>query len=81
MKTFNTRPPGLFGRLGALVLSALALVWLPHAEASVSAGATIANIAVVNWEDSSANSYSAFAHTEVTVTTLDNPLTISGAPT
>ena len=81
MKSKLIRPPGLFLRTGVLALFAMTLAWLPQANAAVTAGAVIENIATVDWEDSAANTYSAEDYTQVTVNLVAAAVSLTGRPT
>lgn len=81
MKSKLNRPPGLFFKTSVAVFFALTLAWLPQANAAVTAGAVIENIATVDWEDSSANTYQAEDYTQVTVNLVAAAATLTGRPT
>jgi len=68
-------------KTGIMALFALTLAWLPQANASVTGGAVIENVATVTWEDSAANPYNADAYTQVTVNTVAAAVVLSGVPT
>ena len=81
MKSKLYRPPGLILRTGAMTLLVMTLAWLPQANAAVTAGAVIENVATVTWEDSAANGYNADDYTQVTVNLVSTAATLSGQPT
>ena len=81
MKSKLIRPPGLILKTGVMLLFAMTLAWLPQANASVTAGAVIENIATVDWEDADGNTYQDDAYTQVTVNLVEVAVTLSGVPT